>query len=61
MAKSVFARIFRIRDEDDWEDFNTEWKEFILEDLMKRNPNDYKYSPPAHDDWPEDMDDDGDD
>jgi len=58
MAASVFARIFGLRDEDDWEALNDEWADFVHEDLMKRDASSTIYAPPGRNEWPDDGEDD---
>jgi hypothetical protein len=42
----AFKEAFRIRDEDDWEDINEEFHEYITDHLMKMDPSKWDYTPP---------------
>jgi hypothetical protein len=47
LTPKSFREAFRIRAEEDWEDLNEEFQAFVKEDLMKRNPAQWDYSPPT--------------
>jgi hypothetical protein len=49
----TFKRIFKLRDEDDWDDLGAEYEKWLLEDLLKRDPAKYMYKPPKRGKWPE--------
>ncbi len=49
----TFKRIFKLRDEDDWDDLEAEYEKWLLEDLLKRDPAKYMYKPPKRGEWPE--------
>jgi len=42
----AFRTAFRIRDDDDWEDLNDEFHEYIREELMKLDTSKFTYTPP---------------
>ncbi|MDF1699990.1 MAG: hypothetical protein P1V36_02365 [Planctomycetota bacterium] len=44
---AAFKEAFRIRDEDDWEDLNDEFHEYLDDVIMKMNANKFDYVPPA--------------
>ncbi|MDA1193781.1 MAG: hypothetical protein O2894_01215, partial [Planctomycetota bacterium] len=44
---SAFKEAFRIRDEDDWEDINDEFHEYLDKVVMKMDTNKLDYNPPA--------------
>jgi hypothetical protein len=43
---AAFREAFRIRDEDDWEDINDEFHEYVRDVLMKLDTSKYEYTPP---------------
>lgn len=43
----AFKEAFRIRDEDDWEDLNDEFHEYVRDVLLKMNAGQWDYTPPA--------------
>jgi len=46
LGAKAFKEAFRIRDEDDWEDINDEFHDFIRNVMMKMDVKKFQYTPP---------------
>ncbi len=49
-------RAFKIRDEDEWDEIQEDWEEYLTGTIMKMNWKDYEYTPPGRTDWPDEGD-----
>ncbi len=55
--KQTFMRCFRIRDDDEWDEIESEWTKYMKDVIFKMSDDtkEWEYTPPGPDDWPEGM------
>ena len=51
LNKAAFMRAFKIRDEDEWDEIQEDWEEYLKGTILKMNWKDYEYTPPKRKEW----------